>query len=171
MPATLALSVVVLPALALITPGWPGRAVARLVRSRSAVKQDGPGPVAKDATAGVATFFDAGLVRRLISLSIMRYVNIVARSFFVVLAGHCPISGAAAVLANPMVYLSMLLGITPANLRLMEWTWIGSLRALGVTSSVAADFAITQRILLFGATVMVASGCLLFLPARAGAAR
>jgi uncharacterized membrane protein YbhN (UPF0104 family) len=79
----------------------------------------------------------------------------ILRSLFIVMAGGFKISSWAIVFTNPLVYLSMIVGFTPANLGLMEWTWIGSLQLFGVPEVEAASYSIVQRILFFVATVAI----------------
>lgn len=70
------------------------------------------------------------------------------RNYLVVIAAGLNIKLSIVVLGTPLIYLAMLLSITPGNLGIMEWTWIGILEFYNVSPQDAASFAILQRILL-----------------------
>ena len=70
------------------------------------------------------------------------------RNYLVVIAAGLNIKLWIILLGTPLIYLAMLLSITPGNLGIMEWSWIGILELYNVSPQDAATFAILQRILL-----------------------
>jgi len=59
--------------------------------------------------------------------------------------------------AFPFAQLTALVPVTPANLGIAEWTWVGVLSGVGITYVAAAAFALAHRMLHF-VSVIVAGG-------------
>jgi uncharacterized protein (TIRG00374 family) len=89
-------------------------------------------------------------------LSTFRHLNWILRSFFIVMAGGFAIKFWSIFFTTTLVQSAMLLSFTPANLGLMEWSWIGGLTLLGVLSGEAGNFALLQRILGLGSVIAIA---------------
>lgn len=157
-PIALFLTLMTLFIVPFLIRGWSQPAILAFVKFYIAVKQR---LFRQQPAVDLHTFFYNAPVFKsrftlwLFWLAIFRYGNMILRSLFIVMAGGFQIGSWAIVFTNPLVYLSMIVGFTPANLGLMEWTWIGSLQLFGVSSTVAANYAIVQRILFFVGTVAI----------------
>ena len=89
-------------------------------------------------------------------LALIRYIFLVLQRLLVLLAAGLNIKLWAILFATPLVYLAMLLSITPGNLGVMEWSWIGVLGLLHVPTVDSASFALMQRILTLLSIVFIA---------------
>ncbi len=88
-------------------------------------------------------------------ISIVRYIVWIIRGILIAIAGGFKIKLWAVVFVTPIVQLAMLLSFTPANLGLMEFSWIGLLRLFNVPDAVAVQFSLMQRFLYIVAVVIV----------------
>jgi uncharacterized membrane protein YbhN (UPF0104 family) len=98
---------------------------------------------------------------RLVALSFVRHLNMLARFWLVGTALGTNISLPELALAFPLVVLAFLAGITPAGLGLAEWSWVALLSVQGVDPETAAQFALGSRLLFFAATFLLAAVCLM----------
>lgn len=94
-------------------------------------------------------------------LSVLRHANWVLRGFLVAMAGGFSIKFWAVVFAVPVIQLAMVLSFTPANLGFMEWSWIGVLGLLHVSTVEAVKFALLQRILGISSLILITLSLLL----------
>ena len=94
-------------------------------------------------------------------LSVLRHVNWVLRGFLVAMAGGFSIKFWAIAFAVPVIQLAMVLSFTPANLGFMEWSWIGVLGLLHVSTVEAVKFALLQRILGLSSLILITLSLLL----------
>ncbi len=67
----------------------------------------------------------------------------------------------AVIFVTPIVQLAMLLSFTPANLGLMELSWVGLLALFQVPHAMSIEFALLQRFLYVMATALALVGFLL----------
>ncbi len=88
-------------------------------------------------------------------ISVVRYVVWIVRGVLIALAGGFKIKLWAIAFISPIVQLAMLLSFTPANLGLMEFSWIGLLRLFDVPDMSAVKFALMQRFLYIVAVVII----------------
>ncbi|VEP17039.1 conserved membrane hypothetical protein [Hyella patelloides LEGE 07179] len=80
-------------------------------------------------------------------VSVTRYLFWLIRGVVIAVAGGFKIKLWAIVFITPIVQLAMLLSFTPANLGLMELSWLGLLRLFQVPTADAIEFAFLQRFL------------------------
>ena len=93
-------------------------------------------------------------------ISVIRYFFWIIRGIIIVLAGGFKIKLWAVVFITPIVQLAMLLSFTPANLGLMELSWVGLLALFQVPNASAIEFALLQRFLYVISTVIALFGFL-----------
>ncbi|WP_036477027.1 lysylphosphatidylglycerol synthase transmembrane domain-containing protein [Myxosarcina sp. GI1] len=93
-------------------------------------------------------------------LSVIRYVFWLIRGVVIVYAGGLKIGLWAVVFTTPIVQLAMLVSFTPANLGLMELSWVGLLALFNVSNTDAVQFALLQRFLYVVATALALVGFL-----------
>ena len=55
--------------------------------------------------------------------------------------------------AYPLIYFSMLIGITPGNIGITEWTWTGALMSFGENANVAGEYAVFNKMVTIGAQI------------------
>jgi uncharacterized membrane protein YbhN (UPF0104 family) len=91
----------------------------------------------------------------LVALSILRYVNLVLKNYWLALAVGLDLPFGAVALATPLVLLATVLALTPANLGISEWSWVGVLAALGVPPAAAAAYAVTKRLVMAAALLVL----------------
>ena len=87
--------------------------------------------------------------------SVWRYVVWIIRGVLIAIAGGFKIKLWAVAFISPIVQLAMLLSFTPANLGLMEFSWIGLLGLFDVPDASAVKFALMQRFLYVVAVVII----------------
>ena len=87
--------------------------------------------------------------------SVLRYVVWIIRGVLIAIAGGFKIKLWAVAFISPIVQLAMLLSFTPANLGLMEFSWIGLLGLFDVPDASAVKFALMQRFLYVVAVVII----------------
>jgi uncharacterized membrane protein YbhN (UPF0104 family) len=100
----------------------------------------------------------------------LKFLNLVARNYLVVLAAGLPIGFSPTALAIPVLILASIIAITPGNLGISEWGWVGVLMVFGTSKLDAAEFAILRRVVVLVAiilcNVLVALYFLIFRPGR-----
>jgi hypothetical protein len=93
-------------------------------------------------------------------ISVIRYLFWIVRGIFIVYAGGFNMDLWAVVFITPIVQLAMLLSFTPANLGLMELSWVGLLALFQVSHAQSIEFALLQRFLYILATALALVGFL-----------
>ena len=88
-------------------------------------------------------------------ISVLRYAVWIVRGVLIAIAGGFKIKLWAVAFISPIVQLAMLLSFTPANLGLMEFSWIGLLGLFDVPDASAVKFALMQRFLYVVAVVII----------------
>lgn len=81
-------------------------------------------------------------------LTILFHISLITRSYLIVQSANLSISIWQIAFGNMIVFVAMLIGLTPGNLGMMEWGWIGILELFQVPIVDAVSFALLQRILL-----------------------
>lgn len=93
--------------------------------------------------------FDARLLLQLYGLALVRYVSMFVR-VAVIAAGLFALPVVPdALYGFTLVQAMQIASLTPGNLGIAEWGWVGSLTAFGHPLDMAAVFAITLRLLAF----------------------
>lgn len=100
---------------------------------------------------------------RLFVLSIIRYGNLVLRTWLVIPASGLALAFYPVAFALPVILLASIISITPANLGITEWTWVGVLIAFSVASAVAVKYALLRRILILFSILLINAGVLIFM--------
>lgn len=95
-----------------------------------------------DAISGI----DAALQRRLLWLSLLRYCAILARVLIVAEVADFAIPFVHLVYAHTIVQAAQFASVTPGNLGLTEWTWLGALGFLGHDVAFVVIFSLTLRV-------------------------
>ena len=88
-------------------------------------------------------------------ISVVRYIVWILRGVLIAIAGGFNIKLWAIAFISPIVQLAMLLSFTPANLGLMEFSWIGLLGLFDVPDASAVKFALMQRFLYLVAVLVI----------------
>ena len=88
-------------------------------------------------------------------VTVLFHLSVIFKSYLVALSMGLNIKLWIFILGTPLIYLAMLLSITPGNLGIMEWSWIGILELYNVAPQDAASFAIIHRVLLTLSTVII----------------
>ena len=88
-------------------------------------------------------------------ISVVRYIVWIIRGVLIAIAGGFNIKLWAIAFISPIVQLTMLLSFTPANLGLMEFSWIGLLGLFDVPDASAVKFALMQRFLYVVAVLVI----------------
>ncbi len=88
-------------------------------------------------------------------ISVLRYAVWIIRGVLIAIAGGFKLQLWAVAFISPIVQLAMLLSFTPANLGLMEFSWIGLLGLFDVPDASAVKFALMQRFLYVVAVVII----------------
>ena len=137
---------------------WHRRLITFLIRALIWVKQLKSGK-AKASQSAIATGNDSILGKQftlyLYWFSVVRYLVWIIRGVLIVIAGGFKIKLWAVAFISPIVQLAMLLSFTPANLGLMEFSWIGLLGLFGVPDATAVKFALMQRFLYIVAVIII----------------
>ncbi len=137
---------------------WHRRVIAFLIRALIWVKQLKSGK-AKASQPAIATGNDSILGKQftlyLYWISVVRYLVWIIRGVLIVIAGGFKIKFWAVAFISPIVQLAMLLSFTPANLGLMEFSWIGLLGLFDVPDANAVKFALMQRFLYIVAVAVI----------------
>lgn len=96
----------------------------------------------------------------LYALAVVRYGVLALRVVLVVLAGTFLIGAPEAIQGFTLVQASQFASVTPGNLGVQEWSWLGVLSYLGHDLEAAAAFAIGFRVLTFVATALATAAIL-----------
>ena len=137
---------------------WHRRIISWLIEVLTWVKQLKAGKN-KSTPTEIATGKDSILGKKftlyLYWISVLRYVVWIIRGVLIAIAGGFKIKLWAVAFISPIVQLAMLLSFTPANLGLMEFSWIGLLGLFDVPDASAVKFALMQRFLYVVAVVII----------------
>ncbi|MBE9044357.1 flippase-like domain-containing protein [Pleurocapsales cyanobacterium LEGE 10410] len=137
---------------------WHRRLISQLIKILAWVKQLKPGKN-NGTKLKIATGSDSILGKQftlyLYWIAVVRYAVWIVRGVLIAIAGGFKIKLWAIAFISPIVQLAMLLSFTPANLGLMEFSWIGLLGLFGVPDSSAVTFALMQRFLYVVAVVII----------------
>lgn len=137
---------------------WHRRLIAGLIKALTWVKglKSGKDRVAQTK---IATSNDSILGKQftisLYWISVVRYLVWIVRGVLIAIAGGFNIKLWAVAFISPIVQLAMLLSFTPANLGLMEFSWIGLLGLFDVPDASSVKFALMQRFLYVVAVVII----------------
>lgn len=137
---------------------WHRRLITLLIKTLTWLKQLKAGKN-KTAQAQIATGNDSLLGKDftlyLYWISVVRYLVWIIRGVLIAIAGGFKIKLWAVAFISPIVQLAMLLSFTPANLGLMEFSWIGLLGLFDVPDATAVTYSLMQRFLYIVAVVIV----------------
>lgn len=137
---------------------WHRSLISFLIKALTWVKQLKSGK-AKNSQPEIATGKDSILGKKftlyLYWISVVRYLVWIIRGILIAIAGGFKIKLWAVAFISPIVQLAMLLSFTPANLGLMEFSWIGLLGLFDVPDASAVKFALMQRFLYIVAVVII----------------
>ena len=135
---------------------WHRRIISWLIKTLTWVKQL---KSRKSPQAEISTRDDSILSKQftlyLYWISVLRYVVWIIRGLLIAIAGGFKMKLWAVAFISPIVQLAMLLSFTPANLGLMEFSWIGLLGLFDVPDVDAVKFALMQRFLYLVAVVIM----------------
>jgi glycosyltransferase 2 family protein len=137
---------------------WHRSLILFLIKAYSWVKQLKPGKA--KSTESELVVNDSSILSKqftieLFWISVVRYAVWIIRGVFIAIAGSFKIKLGAVIFVTPIVQLAMLLSFTPANLGLMELSWIGLLRLFNVPNADAVEFSLMQRFLYIAAVMIV----------------
>jgi len=137
---------------------WHRSLILFLIKAYSWVKQLKPGKA--KSTESELVVNDISILSKqftieLFWISVVRYAVWIIRGVFIAIAGSFKIKLGAVIFVTPIVQLAMLLSFTPANLGLMELSWIGLLRLFNVPNADAVEFSLMQRFLYIAAVMIV----------------
>lgn len=137
---------------------WHRRLISFLIKALTWVKQLKAGK-AKATKPEITTGKDSILGKKftlyLYWISVVRYLVWIIRGVLIAIAGGFKIKLWAVAFISPIVQLAMLLSFTPANLGLMEFSWIGLLGLFDVPDASAVKFALMQRFLYIVAVMII----------------
>ncbi len=137
---------------------WHRRIISWLIKTLTWVKQLKSGKN-RAAEAEVTTSSDSILGKKftlyLYWISVFRYIVWIVRGILIAIAGGFKMNLWAVAFISPIVQLAMLLSFTPANLGLMEFSWIGLLGLFDVPNVDAVKYALMQRFLYVVAVVIM----------------
>lgn len=133
----------------LLLGAGPERALGRLVRRFRRAER---WAAVLQAMAGI----NAGLQRRLLCLSLLRNGAILARVIAVAAAAGFALPVVHLVYGHTIVQASQLAAVTPGNLGLAEWSWVGALGYLGHDTAIVAILALTLRVVSILSYILVA---------------
>jgi len=137
---------------------WHRSLISFLIKALTWVKQKKSGknnPGQAEVDTGKDSVLGKQFTLYLYWISVVRYVVWIVRGVLIALAGGFKIKLWAIAFISPIVQLAMLLSFTPANLGLMEFSWIGLLRLFDVPDISAVKFALMQRFLYIVAVVII----------------
>lgn len=100
---------------------------------------------------------NAGLARRLVALSTLRFgvVVLMARETAVAIGAPIALWHLAAVI--PFVIFATAIAITPGGIGITEFTYVGALTSFAIPLSTAAQWALANRVLTIAASLIVAA--------------
>ena len=137
---------------------WHRRLISWLIKTLTWVKQlksrKKPSNKAEIAT-GENSILSKKFTLYLYWISVVRYMVWIVRGILIAIAGGFKFKLWAIAFISPIVQLAMLLSFTPANLGLMEFSWIGLLGLFDVPDASAVKFALMQRFLYMVAVVII----------------
>ena len=137
---------------------WHRRSISFVIKTLTWVKQLKSGKN-KGERPKIATGQDSILGKQftlyLYWISVVRYAVWIVRGVLIAIAGGFKIKLWAIAFISPIVQLAMLFSFTPANLGLMEFSWIGLLGLFDVPDATAVTFALMQRFLYVVAVVII----------------
>lgn len=87
-------------------------------------------------------------------VAIVRYIVLMMRIMLMLLLFQVDLPIIYALYMVPTIQVMQLVNLTPGNLGLREWTWVGLLHMAGIDASTAANFALAQRLLIVVAIVI-----------------
>ena len=137
---------------------WHRRLITFVIKALTWVKQlkSGKTKASQPAVdAGKDSVLGKDFTLYLYWISVVRYLVWIARGILIAIAGGFKIKLWAVAFISPIVQLAMLLSFTPANLGLMEFSWIGLLRLFDVADASAVQFALMQRFLYIVAVMII----------------
>ncbi|MGL5939371.1 MAG: lysylphosphatidylglycerol synthase transmembrane domain-containing protein [Waterburya sp.] len=137
---------------------WHRRLIYSLIRTLTWVKQLKPGktkPEQPVINANSDSILGKDFTLYLYWISVVRYAVWIIRGILIAIAGGFKISFWAVIFTTPIVQLAMLLSFTPANLGLMEFSWVGLLQLFDVSDASAVKYALMQRFLYIVAVVIM----------------
>lgn len=137
---------------------WHRRLIFLLIKTLTWVKQikSPQKPVSQAASPpGNDSILGKDFTLYLYWISVVRYVVWIVRGIFIAIAAGFKINLWAVTFTTPIVQLAMLLSFTPANLGLMEFSWIGLLGLFDIPDAISVKFALMQRFLYIVAVVIV----------------
>lgn len=137
---------------------WHRRLIYSLIRTLTWVKQLKPGktkPEQPVINANSDSILGKDFTLYLYWISVVRYAVWIIRGILIAIAGGFKISFWAVTFTTPIVQLAMLLSFTPANLGLMEFSWVGLLQLFDVSDASAVKYALMQRFLYIVAVVIM----------------
>jgi uncharacterized membrane protein YbhN (UPF0104 family) len=113
-----------------------------------------------------SSLIDAGLARRLVILSALRFGVVVLMSVQTAEAinVHIPVWQMAA--AIPFVVMASVIALTPGGLGVNELTSVTALKIFGTPLAVGAQWAVANRVLIAASYVLVAACAALLLAAQ-----
>lgn len=137
---------------------WHRRLISLLIKTLAWIKQL-KSRKSSATTSEIATDNDSILSKKftlyLYWVSVVRYLVWIIRGILIAIAGGFKIKLWAIAFISPIVQLAMLLSFTPANLGLMEFSWIGLLGLFDVPDASAVKFALMQRFLYLVAVIII----------------
>ena len=105
--------------------------------------------------------FDRRIILKIFILSTIRYLNLTLRACFVIPAAGLGLPVWPVAFGYSLVTLSAVLSLTPANLGIAEWGWIGLFKVAALGGDATVSFAVLNRlytvvgILAAGAVVLI----------------
>ncbi|MEM7594675.1 MAG: lysylphosphatidylglycerol synthase transmembrane domain-containing protein [Cyanobacteria bacterium P01_A01_bin.83] len=137
---------------------WHRRLISFLIKALTWLKQLKGGKSATRETAvgtGKDSILGKNFTLYLYWVSVVRYIVWIVRGVLIAIAGGFKIKLWAIAFISPIIQLAMLLSFTPANLGLMEFSWIGLLGLFDVPDVMAVKFALIQRFLYIIAVMII----------------
>ena len=137
---------------------WHRRLISWLIKTLTWVKQlkSGKGETPQPAmTTSGDSILSKKFTLYLYWISVVRYVVWMIRGVLIVIAGGFKIKLWAVTFISPIVQLAMLLSFTPANLGLMEFSWIGLLGLFDVPDASSVKYALMQIFLYVVAVAII----------------
>ena len=137
---------------------WHRRLISWLIKTLTWLKQLKAGKNKAERTeiaVGNNSVLGKQFTLYLYWISVVRYLVWIIRGVLIAIAGGFKMKLWAVAFISPIVQLAMLLSFTPANLGLMEFSWIGLLGLFDVPDASAVKFALMQRFLYVVAVVIM----------------
>ena len=128
-----------------VTSAWFARRIGSLLQTETR----------PSAALRTIARIDASVQRRLLLLSILRYGAIFARVIIVALAAGFAFPIDQLLYGHTVVQAAQLASVTPGNLGISEWTWVGALAYHGHDPAEIAIFSLTMRVVSVASYVLV----------------